>query len=94
MVYLMLVSANCASSNPGEESKGAFLLSELAGQTRQFAKKMQQFEEDLHENLSHPSGGVYATFELCYYEGVVKLVLPNTLSGRSVLSNGKRPKAL
>ena len=28
-------------------SKGAFLLSELAGQTHQFAKKMQQFEGTL-----------------------------------------------
>ena len=28
-------------------SKGAFLLSELAGQTRQFTKKMQQFEATL-----------------------------------------------
>ena len=46
-------------------SKGAFPLSELAGQTYQFAKKMQQSEglEHLHDNLSHFSGGEHEYVE-------------------------------
>ena len=42
------------------DTEGAFLLSELAGQTRQVANKMKQFD-----NPSYSSGGVYIILEVC-----------------------------
>ena len=39
-------------------TKGAFVLSELASQTHQFARKMQQFEEHLDDGISYFCGGV------------------------------------
>ena len=53
--------------------------------------KCNNLKEHLHDNPSHCSGGVYIIFRACYIEGVVKLFLLNAQSGRSVLSNGKRP---
>ena len=45
--------------------KGGFLLSELTGETRQFAKKMHNLKEHLYDNPSHSSGGVYIILEVC-----------------------------
>ena len=56
-------------------------------------RKCNNFKEHLHDNSSHCSGGVYIIFQACYIEGVVELFLPNARCGRSVLSNGKRPKS-
>ena len=64
-------------------------MSELAGQTRQYAKTCNSLKEHLHGNPSHSSGGVYIILEMCQFEDVVELVLPNTRSGRIVLSNWK-----
>ena len=57
-------------------------------------RKCSNLNEYLHEDSSHSPGGVYIILEVCLFEGVVELVLPNTQTGgRSVLSNGKRPKS-
>ena len=55
-------------------------------------RKRNNLKEYLLDNPSHCSGGVYIILEVCYIEGVVELLLPNARSGRSVLSNGKRPE--
>ena len=57
-------------------------------------RKCNNLEELLGDNPSHSSGEVYIILEKCKFEGPVELVLPNVRSGRSVLSNGKRPKAV
>ena len=63
-----------------EDSQGAFHLTELTGQTRQFAKKMQQFKETLGDNPSHCSGGVYTILELCYINECLKSLLTEGLA--------------
>ena len=52
-------------------------------------REFDNLKEQLHD-LSHYSGGVYIILEVCLFEGVVELVLPN---GRSVVPNRKRPEA-
>lgn len=59
-------------------------MSELAGQTRQFSKKMQRFEEHLDDNPSHPRSVLI--WRNC------TVVPPNALSDWWFLSDGKRPK--
>ena len=54
-------------------------------------KKSNNMKEHLHDNPSSSSGGLYIILEECKFEGVLELNLPNSWSGRSVLSNGKRP---
>ena len=54
-------------------------------------RKCNNLKEHLHDDPSHSSGGVYHPRSVLIWM-LVELVLPNAQSGRSVLSNGNRPK--
>ena len=49
-------------------------------------RKCNNLREHSHDSPSHFSG-VYIILEVCLFEGVVELVLPNAWSGQPVLSN-------
>ena len=41
-----------------------------------FQSNCKNLKENVHDNLSHSSGGVYIILQVCLFEGFVELVLP------------------